>query len=374
MKRILYYTDTLMAGGIERQLSELLLHLDRSRFQPYVIYLYGDKVGYGQHFRDILEAAGIPVIALDLRLTPYDKLRAILKIIQVTWRLRPDIIHALNYHSNLLTRLSRPFLPWRLKLLGAVRNAATPKQLLYERLSVGLCSTVVCNSPHLQQQLVIDARIPAHKVIVIPNGVDTARFAHNPDPDLRARCAAEDSMVFVAVGRISHQKAQHLLVEAVGRLDAEERLKTRVQCWFVGEIHNPEAESQFNDVLKQYPSDLGIRRFPATHQPESFYHASDVVVLASLWEGMPNVALEALAASRPVIISEAANAAGIIQHNRNGWVVRTGDVDHLAETLYTVMQLPRAGLQAMHEDCRQTAMQYSVDAMVDRYHLLYEQL
>ena len=45
MLRILYCTDTLTAGGIERQLTELATHLDRIRFDPQVICLYGERAG-----------------------------------------------------------------------------------------------------------------------------------------------------------------------------------------------------------------------------------------------------------------------------------------------------------------------------------------
>jgi hypothetical protein len=45
MRRILYYTDVLIAGGVERQLTELLSRLDRTRFDPYVVSLYGEGAG-----------------------------------------------------------------------------------------------------------------------------------------------------------------------------------------------------------------------------------------------------------------------------------------------------------------------------------------
>lgn len=363
-----------MSGGIERQLTELLLRLDRSRFEPHVVVLYGTSQGYSQHFAPLLTCAGIPVVSLDLRLSALSKLVAIGQIIRQTWRLDPDIVHALNYHSNLLTRLSRPFLPPRLKLLGALRTAATAKQLRYERLSAGFCSAIVCNSPHLQSQLVGDAGIRSGKVHLIPNGVDTARFAHNPDPALRERLAKEVRFVFLCMGRISHQKAQHLLVEAIGRLHGAGRLPATMQCWFVGEVFNQAAQAQYDAAIQQHGIDHLIQRFPATYQPESYYHAADVVILPSFLEGMPNVALEALATGRPVLLSEAANGSGIIRHQHNGWVFRTGDAAHLAEILHEVMQTSPDRLQIMREAGRQSAQEYSMSRMVSRYHELYEQL
>jgi glycosyltransferase involved in cell wall biosynthesis len=374
MIKVLYYVDTLMAGGVESQLTELVLRLDRSRFEPTVVYLYGEKVGFGQQFAAVLREKNVSVIALDLRLNTADKLHGIVQIIRHTWRIQPDIVHALNYHSNLLTRLSRLFLPPRLKLLGALRNHATSKQLLYERLSARLCAAIVCNSPALRQQLVVDAHIPAAKVIEIPNGVDVERFANNPEPMLRSEHVTPETRLFVTVGRISHQKAQDKLVEAVGMLAQKDQLPEQTQFWFVGDVHHPEAEAKLNKAIAHDNLQAYFRRFPPTRQPESYYHAADVVILASLWEGLPNVALEALAAGRPVLISEAANAAGIIEHGVNGWIVRTGDVADLAEVLYQVMQLPSDSLTQMRDACIQTAQCYSMQAMVQRYEVLYEHL
>jgi glycosyltransferase involved in cell wall biosynthesis len=374
MIRLLYYVDTLMAGGVESQLTELVLRLDRTRFEPEVVYLYGERVGFGQQFAAVLQDANVPVTALDLRLNTSGKLRGISQIIHHTWRSQPDIVHALNYHSNLLTRLSRPFLPRKVRLLGALRNHATPKQLLYERLSARLCEAIVCNSPALRQQLVVDAHIPAEKVVEIPNGVDVERFTRNPDSSLRDQYITGDTRLFVTVGRISHQKAQDKLVEAAGRLKQQGELPEQTQFWFIGDVHHPEAETRLNEAIARYELHEKVRRFPPTRQPESYFHAADVIILASLWEGLPNAVLEGLAAGRPVIISEAANAARIIEHGVNGWIVRTGDGAHLAQVLHQVMQLPADALTQMRDACLQTAQRYSMQAMVQRYETLYEQL
>lgn len=349
-----------MAGGIERQLLELLTHLDREKFDPYVVYLYGKRANYSEHFVNEIRKLNIPVVSLDLQLKPFDKIKAIENIIRLSWKFKPDIIHALNYHSNLLTRLSRPFLPHNTKLVGAVRNASTKKQLFYERISAWACSVIVCNSPHLRDQLTVDAKIRSDKVILIYNGVDIDRFSKNPDPSLRKRYARNEDKVFVCIGRISQQKAQTLLVKAFGELYLEGNLPVGTQCWLVGDVHEIEVANQLEAILEEYKLKSIVLRFSATHQPEAFYHASDVIILNSLWEGMPNVALEALSANQPVLISEAANAAGIIHHQINGWVVRTGDIEHLKEAIRELVKMPKDYFLPFSLECRKSVMQYSV--------------
>lgn len=373
MIKILFCTDTLMSGGTEHQLADLLKRLDRSRFEPHVLCLYGEKTGRSLHFVPILQAAGIPVHVLDLGWSPLDKLRGIAALVREVWRIRPHILHAVNYHGSLFMRLGRPFMPLHLKLVSAVQVEYTPKQLLYERLSGWMCAAIVVNSPHLQQQLVWQAHQPIDRVPLIYNGVDIERFKCNPDPDLRERLAPGADRVLVTLGRVTKQKSLHLLAEAVGLLKEREQLTLPLKVLIVGEKENAEYQRLLDDAVARYALQEIVVLHPRTPQPEAFYHAADVTVLASLWEGLPNVLLESLASGRPVVVSEAANAAGVIEHGVTGWVVRTGDVEHLAETLRAVLALTDAELAAMRVNCMRVAEKFAMSAMVSQYQQVYEQ-
>jgi hypothetical protein len=95
MTRILYVTDSLIAGGIESQLVELIQRLDRARYEPHVLVFYKMPT-HSPHFLPQLRAAGVPVTTLDLGWGARDKLEATRQIIAQTWRLRPQIVQAEN--------------------------------------------------------------------------------------------------------------------------------------------------------------------------------------------------------------------------------------------------------------------------------------
>jgi glycosyltransferase involved in cell wall biosynthesis len=369
--RILYVTDSLMAGGIESQLLELVTRLDRSRFEPQIVCLYGPTTR-DVHFQSDLARASIPLHFLDLSLSVSNKLRAVERISAIARRIRPHLIQTENYHSNHLSRISRPLLP-PTQLVGTVRGVLTSKQLRYERLSYRACSHLVASAEFLKHMLVKGAGVPDRLIDVVPNAVDVERFATAQNARLREQIAPAASRMFVSMGRISRQKSMHLIPEAIGLLKQQHRLPPDFRTFIVGPDEHPDMVALLEAKIQQYDLSQIVIRLPATRIPEDYYHACDVSILFSRLEGIPLVALESLAAGRPVIISEEANAAEVIEHGKTGWVVQTGDIAHLAETLFTALTVPDVDLARMQQVCVRRAAEYSIHSLVGRYSQLYDQ-
>jgi glycosyltransferase involved in cell wall biosynthesis len=146
----------------------------------------------------------------------------------------------------------------------------------------------------------------------------------------------------------------HLLPEALRILVATGQVPAPTKAMrliILGEVSDAGSLLALENSISNYGLAGIVQYYRETQQPEAYYHAADIVILFSPAEGMPNVALEALAAGRPVIISEAANAAGIVDHGVTGWVVPTGDTDALRR-----------------------AQEFSISRMVNAYEQLYLEL
>lgn len=371
--RILYIADSLMAGGIESQLVELVTRLNRDRFEPHVLCLYG-PTARDLHFAPTLQAAGIPLITPDLGWGARDKARGVVAIRSAARALHPAIIQAEGYHANLLLRMAVPMLPRDLRVVGTVRGVPTAKQLRYDRLGARFCDRIVVNAPHLAKLLMDGARIPRQKICHIPNGITLERYQRPTNPTLRGRIAPEAHRVLVSMGRISFEKNMHWIAQALGMLARERRLPNATRAFIVGDVHHPQALQLLESAISADHLEDIIAICPQTAHPEDIYNASDVTLLVSPNEGLPNVAIESLAAGKPVIISEAANAAGVIEHGVTGWIVPTGDIAQLADMLAMVLALSDGLLAARRPACLARAQDYSADKLVARYTGFYDEL
>ncbi len=375
MTRILYVTDSLIAGGIESQLVELIQRLDRDRFEPHVLVFYKMPT-HSPHFLPQLRAAGVPVTTLDLGWGARDKLAATRQIIAQTWRLRPQIVQAENYHANLLTRAARPFMPPATKLIGTHRGVYTQHQLRYERLEQRFCTAIVASAGHLRLQLIAGAGVPAGRVVIIPNSIDVERFsgAEARGAALRERLAPGARRVFVSLGRVSREKRMDLIAEALGQLKRDGVALDGVKTLIVGHSQEAHYQELLDAVIAREGLADVIMQQPTTNEPEAYLAACDASILASPSEGLPVVALESLAAGKPVILSQGANAAEVIAEGSTGWVTPSNDPAYLAAALRRAIEAPGDELAAMRVACQAEAAQYTSQALVRRYMALYDAL
>jgi len=90
----------------------------------------------------------------------------------------------------------------------------------------------------------------------------------------------------------------------------------------------------------------------------SVYAACDMVVLPSLWEGFPNVVLEAMCAGRLVVASDIVDNSHIIDDGKNGFLVRAGDSEDLSRVVMKVMGLPRDAVREIELKAEEKVSKY----------------
>jgi glycosyltransferase involved in cell wall biosynthesis len=180
---------------------------------------------------------------------------------------------------------------------------------------------------------------PRDKIDVIPNGVDTARFDRLEGQDLalfRNRYALPFEDIVFYVGRVVFEKGLHLLVRALPIVLAQ-----RPSAKVVVAGRGPELDS-----LRSLAWSLGVGEkvlftgFIADDDRDRLFRAADCAVFPSLYEPFGIVALEAMAARCPVVVSEVGGLKEVVQHAETGITVYPDDPGSLAWGILHTLQHP----------------------------------
>ena len=368
--RILYFTNTLGAGGAERQLLYLLRGLDRTRYAPAVLTIYGES-HLAAHYKPDLEALNIPIYSLEHGSGLQGRLSALTRYAALMWRFRPHIVQGVLHYANLIARVMRPFSPPH-KLITSGRNFYLPGELRSERLTHWLDTFYVANSPHIIEQIRVEVGRPDVKMRMLPNAIPLESFQTPTDPAFRAQYFPNAGYLMGVVGRIAEQKDHVTLLKALHLSRAA--WPVGLQVFFLGEDSEPTTAERVRATITEYALGDVVSLLPKARDVTPYYHAADVTVLPSLFEGFPNVVLESFAAGKPAIVSAAANGVNIVEHERTGWVFPTGDAAALARVLESVWRTPPADLHQMGERARAAIAPYTIHKLIENYTALYESL
>jgi colanic acid/amylovoran biosynthesis glycosyltransferase len=174
------------------------------------------------------------------------------------------------------------------------------------------------------------------RIHVVRCGVDAAFLSSGPQP-------VPDTSRLVCVGRLSEQKGQLLLLEALGRLAAE---GVPLEMALAG-------DGPMRGVIDQQMRRLALEgrvRITGWLSNDAVRReilAARALVLPSFAEGLPVVLMEALALGRPVVTTYIAGIPELVENGVNGWLIPAGSVDGLAEALREVLRAPVERLEQM---------------------------
>jgi starch synthase (maltosyl-transferring) len=201
---------------------------------------------------------------------------------------------------------------------------------------------------------------------VIPNGIDPNRFDQACPLPRRDLNIPEEAHLALAVGRLDVQKGVAEL------LAAAERVVAASDTWHLALV----GDGPLRDgLLEQIVARPGLRDKihwlgPRDDVPR-LLKTADVLVLASLWEGMPNVVLEAMAASRPVLATTVEGTEDLVITGETGWLVQPKDPPALAFALLEAARNPEACQKFGRAGRDRVERLFSLDTTVAAYQRLW---
>jgi sugar transferase (PEP-CTERM/EpsH1 system associated) len=364
---ILYLITELGVGGAQTVLLRLLTGLDRDRFPPTVACLYNGDATVAQDLR----ALGIPVT--DLGMTAKWRWDALWRFYRLLRRERPAILHTWMFHANfvgrIVGRLAR--VPIVVTSRRNVNIGGTLREFL-NRWTARLGDRVIAVCEMARQAEIERARVSPDKVVTIYNGVDTNEFAA-----LAARAAVRGRRAFGipagaplvgAVGRLHRQKGFADLITALAQV--REHLPA-VWLLLVG-------DGDLRGDLEAHAQALGLSEVVAfaglrTDIPE-ILAGLDLFALPSLWEGLPNVVLEAMAAGLPVAATAVGGTPEVVVDGITGILIPPQDPEVLAQAITRLLRDPGLRYRMGQAGRERVAQRFTVERMVEQTERLYERL
>jgi colanic acid/amylovoran biosynthesis glycosyltransferase len=176
------------------------------------------------------------------------------------------------------------------------------------------------------------------KIHIVRCGVDSSFFSHSRD--LIPNCQQ-----LVCVARLSEQKGQLLLIDAVSQLVAE---GLDLKLLLVGD--GP-LRTQIESLIAHYglEEQVEITGWASGAEVRQHIINSKALVLPSFAEGLPVVIMEALALCRPVISTYIAGIPELVEPGINGWLVPSGSVETLKASMREALQMSADQIEQMGE-------------------------
>ncbi len=187
---------------------------------------------------------------------------------------------------------------------------------------------VICCSNYMVSHVKWAFGLPEDKLVMIPNGVNTRVYESletENSNSFRAKFALPDEKIVLFVGRLVYEKGIHILINAVPK--ALE--KARAKFLIVGSGYMKE---QLLNIVKSMSLEHKVH-FMGFVEDETLLKlqkCADVSVVPSLFEPFGIVALEAMAAKSPVVVSDTGGLSEIVEHDKTGLKVYPNNPDSLA--------------------------------------------
>jgi glycosyltransferase involved in cell wall biosynthesis len=297
------------------------------------------------------------------------------RLARLAEELKVDIMHSHNLGPLIYAASARLRLFGRVKLVHGEHGQlagreAVPKRILQRKLAFK-----VCNAVHtVATGMIADLErfgLGGKKLIALPNGVDCRKFMPSKDQKAQKRKLGlpEDSFVLGSSGRFSCYKRHDVMIAS---FEALAREMPHLYLLIVGA--GGSMEEQTLEMVRNSPFKNRIVCTGFVPNPVPYYQAMDLLVMPSLYEGLSNAMLEAMACGVTPVLHDACGVRDVIEHGTNGWVKNLEGADALLVELRRLV-LDAECCNTLSINARDTVLKsWSIDSMMDRYLALFREV
>jgi len=367
----MHVIESLGTGGAERLLTVLLPAL-RQRGVFVMVAVMRDPLD----LKDILEAAGISVHPLPLRYK-WNLLGSALDLARLARSKDIDIMHAHLYFPAICTALVK------LVHLGNAATVVTFHNLAYAsgvnkagpglRVKKFLASLLYPSG--YDCKIAVSKAVAAHYRVSL--GLDAIEVVYNPvdliaidQRGLQQVSATNAVLHLVVPGRLVHEKGHTDLLQALVRVNAQGP-QVRVTLAGGGPLRG-----ELEREIKVYELDgvVSITGVLEHRRMLELIASADLVVIPSRFEGLGLTAIEAMALSKPVIVTAVGGLVEIVDHGVSGIVVPPRDPRSLATAIELLMSQSTLRAQLGNTARKRVAQDFAVPVITEKMFALYSKI
>lgn len=335
-KKILFYHPLFLDGGVEK--TNLLISEKLSK--QYKILFVSNY--FSKKFNSDIKRIGIKKIRLRSKRTFF----SFFELSKVIKKNNPDLIFSLQMHANVTVLMINFFLFFNtLKVICCERlSPQSYKKKLKGTLITTLAKVfyryskkIICNSKDLASEIKNLSKSKNVTYIYNPTLKNnfkalSKKFVLNENPFKQ-----KNKKKIISVGRLDDNKNHMMLLKAINLL--KQKQKQKICVIIIGEGKN-------KNILKNYAKKIKIPKnfyiFDFKKNPYPYFLNSDLKVLTSHFEGLPNVLIEAMVLKIPIISTNSPTGPReILLNGKAGFLVKRNDYKSLSKKIELFLKNPR---------------------------------
>ncbi|MCI0441304.1 MAG: glycosyltransferase [Chloroflexi bacterium] len=365
--KVLWLIKGLGPGGAERLLVDSLPFLDRARFDYEVAYMLPAK----DHFAPVFQKAGIPVFCLGFKsaldIGVFNRLVRLLKERKI------ELLHSHLPYAGVMGRFAgrRAGVKGHVYTEHNVLSAYHPFTALLDRVTYRRDDATIAVSDGVSRSALAWPLLRPKRLATIKNGV-SLNGSSNGHADVEGiRRSLGIPANNILIGNVAHlrpQKGHVYLLEAMRKVVSE---RPDVSCVIIGGEKGNGTLTRLRRRARELSLDGHVVFTGFRQDARELMSAFDIFTLPSLYEGLPIALLEAMSLGKPSVVTAAGGVPEVVQDGVEGFVVRPGDSDALADRLLrlVVNEQVRKGQSIAAK--KKVAERFGIDRLVREVEQIY---
>ncbi|MBN2030688.1 glycosyltransferase [bacterium] len=364
--KVLQLIEGFHLGGAEKKLLELVKHLDGERFQTTVCSL-----NMGNEIQD--QFHNLKNFGISVEVIPRTKkidIGLIFKLAKYIRSQQIDLIMTTLFYADVVGLIAGRLAG--VKASFSWETISSPEWLYQRRLwayryAIQYCTKVIAVSQATAQFLIDKRGVNPGKIIIIPYGVDLNLFSDQKDNQIRQELGiGEQKYIIGMIGRLHPQKGHIYLIEA-----AQKVVQKKKEAFFVivgdGKLRDFLENEVKNKNLSEHFLFTGFR-----NDIPQLLKCFNIFILPSLYEGLPNVILEAMATGIPVIATNVDGSREAVINQKTGILLPAKNSSELARSIQRLIENPDIAKKMGENGRKRVEEHFSLEKQVRTFESLFE--